>query len=288
MAKRTKILVSKTKKRILSAAGIFAAGSILGASITEPPDKTPNRSYSLLDNEIVETQGVASEETTGNSENDDEFIQSIMKSKETTEKIEEPTVAEVPVSDTILDTETEIVVDEIPESAAETVTNWFEFEKDGSEETTPETFTVDGTKDWFEESPEEDIEILPELPAVDSDWMSGQEKSSIETEPSVVTLGETSSMTSELVAQLEGIAFFWAPSGEKIHVDPTCRSFKKGITYAGTLEEATSVRSGGWCGICSKNVDTTYNFYATREILEACYTYNDFLSGIPSDAFHNR
>ncbi len=303
MAKRKKTPVSKNKKRVLSAAGLFAAGSILGAAITEPPDETPNRVYSLLDNELVETQETASEETSGN---DNKFIQSIMTPETITEKVEEDKIfEEYPVPDA--DPETEMIANE--NSETEFVSNWFE--EDIIEEEPPKTdIAVDNStsdifewenwndtydnseneavaKDWFEEEPKEEVGFLSESPMTDSNWMTGQDESSIETETSLVILSETSSMNSELVAQLEGIAFFWAPSGEKVHIDPTCRSFKKGITFAGTLEEAKSVRTEGWCGICSKSVDPTYNFYATREILEACYTYNDFLAGIPADAFQD-
>lgn len=91
-----------------------------------------------------------------------------------------------------------------------------------------------------------------------------------------------SGMTAERIAELTGVAVFWAPTGEKVHCNPECRTFKRGYTFAGTLEQARTVRSEGWCGICSKKV--TYA-YATAENLAECYTYEDFCAGIPDDAF---
>lgn len=98
---------------------------------------------------------------------------------------------------------------------------------------------------------------------------------------------EDSSLTSEMIYELEGIAFFWAPSGNKVHLSPNCRSFKKGYTFAGTLEQAQSVRTGGWCGTCSKyaNSETNENAYATKEALAYCYSYSDYVSQVPAAAF---
>jgi len=92
-----------------------------------------------------------------------------------------------------------------------------------------------------------------------------------------------SSLSTERISHLIGNAVFWAPTGNKIHLDPSCSSFKAGITYAGTLQEAQSVRTEGWCGICSKyaTATTTSSSYATAEILVNCYTYEDYLNQIP-------
>lgn len=87
---------------------------------------------------------------------------------------------------------------------------------------------------------------------------------------------------------LEGIAFFWAPTGDKVHMDPNCRSFKTWYTFAGTLEEVRTVRTKGWCGYCAQdaNGSTTTNPMATAAVLEKCYSYNDYINGIPADAFN--
>lgn len=91
-----------------------------------------------------------------------------------------------------------------------------------------------------------------------------------------------SSMTEELAKSLEGIAVFWAPTGSKIHLDHECSSFKLGVAYAGTLDEAQSVRSGGWCGKCAKGQgEYVKNYHATVDVILDCYTYSDYLNGIP-------
>lgn len=97
-----------------------------------------------------------------------------------------------------------------------------------------------------------------------------------------------SSITTELIEELQGLAVFWAPQGTKIHLDPACRSFKLGVTYAGTYDQALTVRKSGWCGWCSQgsnNSDFTTNSKATKEVLSNCYTYDDFLNQIPAVEF---
>lgn len=108
-----------------------------------------------------------------------------------------------------------------------------------------------------------------------------------ETEPPITITHTDSSLTVENVCDLEGVAFFWAPSGNKVHLHSDCWSFQTGYIFAGTLEEAESVRTGGWCGICSKtaNSETKTNPHATKEALADCYSYSDFLHGIPAKAF---
>lgn len=100
--------------------------------------------------------------------------------------------------------------------------------------------------------------------------------------------GATAAVKTTSENSLVGVAFFWAPTGDKVHMDPNCRSFKKGYTYAGTLTQAKSVRTKGWCGYCAKgaNASTTTNSAATAKALEKCYTYNDYLNGYPADAFN--
>lgn len=92
-----------------------------------------------------------------------------------------------------------------------------------------------------------------------------------------------STMTQARMNALRGIAVFWAPTGNKIHSSPTCRSFKTGVAYAGTYEQAVSVRTDGWCGICGGFTET--NPHAVDYFLDDCYTFEDFAAQIPAEAF---
>lgn len=107
-----------------------------------------------------------------------------------------------------------------------------------------------------------------------------------ETEPPVTITHKDSTLSPELVEALDGVAAFWAPTGKKIHLDPFCRSFYE-VKYAGTVEEANTVKEGGWCGICSKdaNENTKSNRNATPEVIADCYSYQDYINGIPAGAF---
>jgi hypothetical protein len=96
-----------------------------------------------------------------------------------------------------------------------------------------------------------------------------------------VPIGST--MTQERMNALRGIAVFWAPTGNKIHSSPTCRSFKSGITYAGTYEQAVSVRTDGWCGICGSFTET--NPHAVDYLLDDCYTFEDYTARVPAEVF---
>lgn len=44
---------------------------------------------------------------------------------------------------------------------------------------------------------------------------------------------------------------YWGQTGEKIHINPDCRTIKNGA-ISGTLEEAKTEGRDGWCGVCSK------------------------------------
>ena len=55
---------------------------------------------------------------------------------------------------------------------------------------------------------------------------------------------------------LENVAVFWTPSDGKIHLDPACRAFGT-VCFAGTLEEAQSVRTAGWCLWCAEHLAGT-------------------------------
>jgi hypothetical protein len=110
-----------------------------------------------------------------------------------------------------------------------------------------------------------------------------------ETEPPQKTITIThkdSSLSPEMVEALEGVAAFWAPTGTKIHLNPFCRMFH-GTVYAGTVEEANSVKFEGWCGVCSKhaNENTKTNVNATPEVIADCYSYSDYINQIPAEAF---
>lgn len=90
-----------------------------------------------------------------------------------------------------------------------------------------------------------------------------------------------STMTQERINALRGVAVFWAPTGNKIHSDSNCRSFKNGVAYAGTYEQAITVRTDGWCGICGSFTEN--NPHAVDFHLEKCYTFEDFNAGLPVD-----
>ena len=110
-----------------------------------------------------------------------------------------------------------------------------------------------------------------------------------ETEPPKKTITIThkdSSLSPEMVEALEGVAAFWAPTGTKIHLNPFCRMFQ-GTVYAGTVEEANSVKFEGCCGVCSKhaNENTKTNVNATPEVIADCYSLEDYLNQIPASAF---
>lgn len=44
---------------------------------------------------------------------------------------------------------------------------------------------------------------------------------------------------------------YWGQTGEKIHINPDCRTIKNGA-ISGTLDEAKAEGRNGWCGVCSK------------------------------------
>ncbi len=161
--------------------------------------------------------------------------------------------------------------------------------------------------------PEPEQTIEPEIPVVEEpapivwdDWNTVPEEDTAVFEPvyveptpepvwteptqTITIVHEDSSMTQELIEQLEGVAVFWAPTGDKIHLNHECRSFQLGVSFAGTLAEAQSVREKGWCGWCAKNQTSasyTTNRNATSAVLAECYTYNDYLNGIPASVFND-
>lgn len=112
-----------------------------------------------------------------------------------------------------------------------------------------------------------------------------------ETEPPKKTITIThkdSSLSPEMVEALEGVAAFWAPTGTKIHLNPFCSRLQE-VVYAGTVEDANSVKDGGWCGVCSKyaNENSKTNKNATPEVIADCYSLEDYLNQIPAEFFDN-
>ncbi len=92
-----------------------------------------------------------------------------------------------------------------------------------------------------------------------------------------------STMTQARINSLRGIAVFWAPTGNKIHSDSNCRTFKNGVAYAGTYDQAVSVRTNDWCGICGGF--TELNPHAVDYYLENCYTFEDYAAQIPAEVY---
>lgn len=296
-----KRIQKKTKhtKSILTAVGIFTAGSIFGAVVHGPSVSTVDElpvSYSSesISSEFsaessvhslsIDDEGAIAEmETTFDilpiheEPSDNEVAPEIITESENIESIASPEDF-LFGSEWMTDEETEVEAVTITEPGSvidkEPDWEWGEWDTVSSESATEDSII-------YEPIYEESVSISD--PVEEDDWMKTEDT---DTAQPVVILHEDSSMTPALIEQLEGTAFFWAPSGNKIHINPTCRSFKKGYTFAGTLDEAQSVRTDGWCGICSKNAaSSTSNSYAAAEILAACYTYSDFLAGIPADAF---
>lgn len=146
----------------------------------------------------------------------------------------------------------------------------------------------------IEEPPPEPIVEQPSL----SEPIVSDSELPAEDPISVITITyDDSSMTQELIEELEGIAVFWAPTGNKTHLAPTCPSFKDGqiFHFAGSLDEAQSVRTEGWCKMCADHLFETDNSvfleegndFATAENLASSYTYNDYLNGVPTSAFND-
>jgi hypothetical protein len=154
---------------------------------------------------------------------------------------------------------------------------------------TPEVPVYDEYPDWMEGL------FVPSdpLPAPEeNDWMDtpAWEKPGSADIGSVPEDTQSSSMTEELAGMLENIAVFWSTADNKIHLDPACTS---GTLFAGTVEEAQTVRTDGWCRRCAEHLDGTSNevFYikgnafAVTESLLDCYSFSDYLRKIPADAF---
>lgn len=44
---------------------------------------------------------------------------------------------------------------------------------------------------------------------------------------------------------------YWGHTGEKLHIDPNCRTIKNGA-LSGSLDEAKAAGHSSWCQVCSK------------------------------------
>jgi len=271
--------------RILTIAGLFTAGSVVGASVDF--DSLLELDYMIPS--VQTTQRSDYEETNSNddiSENEWDTIQIpavsewIDSDESGGEEVTEPTVPE---------TEPEQKTPEIPEQPLKEQPIISEIPSPETESAALPEQEIESvfSDDWMEAVfvPSEKTESVPE---VTTDWMENTEE--FIQENSIPA--NTSSMTSELAGMLEGIAVFWTKSGEKIHLNPSCRSFENDtVRYAGTLEEAQALRTGGWCKLCAEHWSETDNsefyikgnIYSTKEILLNSYTYSDFCNGIPAD-----
>lgn len=293
MAKRKTKIPAKIKtgyrRKLAAAAGIFAAGSFLGASFDASSVPayfeilTP--SVTTLTDRTETPAPAETAQTLSAPQSPSDTVQEPEKAEtptpvtppavEVQQKPEpEPVPAPVPTPEPapVPAPDPESVPEITPPSAAE-----------------PEPAPEPGWMDAIFVPAEQPSPV----PAPEPDnWMENAASSGQAPSPAVPVSPETPSMTEELAGMLENVAVFWAPSGGKIHLDPACRSFTT-VCYAGTLEEAQTVRTEGWCRLCAEHLDGTDNavFYvkgnvcATAEQLLRSYTYSDFVNRIPASAF---
>lgn len=293
MPKRKK--KTKHTKGILTAAGLFTAGSIVGAAfdfssisgfveITAPSlnavlsaSDTPEENEETTQFLSAETENAYTPEKPEETEKAD-FAETPSVSENTETAVPEPTPAPAPdpVPEPNLVSEPNFISEPVVEPMAEP-------------EPQPE---AEPQSDWMEAIFVPASDASSEPPA--EDWMITEPDDAAPFQ-TITPSPETSSMTDELAGMLESIAVFWTPSGEKIHLDPACRAFENGqnIRFAGTLEEAQSVCPDGWCKWCTEHLYGTENSvfyvkgnpYAALEPLTFSYTYDDYLNKIPASAF---
>lgn len=283
----------KYLKKLTAAVGIFAAGSVVGAEVdfsalspyfelavpisTEASvsdSSTSSRDETTADIDVNDTT-VPNTKTDDTAYTNDTVVETekvVYEVSDTPEITYEPSYSE---PDSSLDTGEDIVpsteptLDTAPNTDYETI---FDEIAGGNSDNVAEkdndlTYKSD---DWME------AVFVPS----DASGNLGESNGSAE-----VTGADGSSMTAELAGMLENVAVFWTRSGEKIHLDPNCRSVGD-VHYAGTLEEAQSVRTGGWCKQCAEHLAGTDNatFYikgnvlATYESLISSYTYEDYIN----------
>jgi len=280
------IIMAKRKKkkllsnRIMAIAGLFTAGSIVGAAVDFDSLLELNYTIPSLHTSDIEIKENISSEAVVETERD--TIQVPV--------IQEAEGSDIPVTESVVqDTEKEQVDEpQMPEQAVtEPPVNEKESEPFYDE---PESKPA-SSEDWRNDDWMEALFVpaeQPESPPTTSiDWMEKPE----EPVQSGTVLPKASSMTPDLAGMLEGIAVFWTSSGEKIHLNPSCRSFEKNtVRYTGTIEEAQTVRTE-WCRLCAEHLagtDTSEfyikgNIYSTKEILLNSYTYSDYCNGIPGN-----
>ncbi len=267
--------------RIMAIAGLFTAGSIVGASVdfdsllelnyTIPSLQISDFIENTSSGDIIETE----RDTIQVPNVQETEISDIPVTEPAVQETEQEKIAEQPIPEQVVTEQP--IISEPPVQEKET--NPFP---------EPESAPVP-SEDWRNDDWMEALFVPAEQPesspTTSTDWMEKSE------EPVQFDTGSSnaSSMTSELAGMLEGIAVFWTPSGEKIHLNPSCRSFEENtVRYAGTLEEAQTVRTE-WCKLCAEHLagtDTSEfyikgNIYSTKEILLDSYTYSDYCNGIP-------
>ena len=66
--------------------------------------------------------------------------------------------------------------------------------------------------------------------------------------PSTTTTTTASALTT---AKVNPKIVYWGHTGEKLHIDPNCRTIKNGA-LSGSLDEAKAVGHSDWCQVCSK------------------------------------
>lgn len=270
MAKRSlTLLPTKYRRKLLTAAGIFAAGSVVGSSLEVP---SMSAYFEVIAPEIIKIT---------------DSITSVQLSGETAETSrEEPVIPSDPQPAEPSVSAPEQPAVQSPEPAPEV----------SVPEVTPLPDPAPVPEIPTETEPEEDwmtgifvpAEPVPAPETPYDDWMEVPSWQSPESAPSSP---DTSSMTEELAGLLENLAVFWSSADNKIHLDPACPD--AAVLFAGTVEEAQTVRTDGWCRRCAEHLDGTDNtvFYikgnsfAVRETLISVYTYSDYLNGIPSEEF---
>ncbi len=292
MAKRkTQLIPTKYRKKLLTAAGIFAAGSFVGSALEIPPMSA----YF----EITTPDSAEIAETVTPSPAPEETFQSLSAETEAP-YIPPETEAQIPPSPVtpaapLPETKPEETVPEAVPAPEPPAVQW----QEPVPEPSAPAVTPKEDSDWMEgifipASPLPETPV-PESPALwEDDWMASLwPEPEPDPAPSVSTPSspDTSSMTDELAVMLENIAVFWSNADNKIHLDPTCPGAS--VLFAGTVEEAQTVRNAGWCRRCAEHLDGTDNTtfyikgnpYASVEAVAASYSYGDYQQGIPADAF---
>lgn len=271
--------------RIMAIAGLFTAGSIVGSSVDfdsllELNYTIPSLQISDLNENTSSDDGVISEterDTIQVSTVQEPDISDTFVTEPVAQVISKEQIAEPPMSEQVIPEQT--LVSEYPIEKRET-------EPSQEPKSTPVPNDDWRQDDWMEALfvPEERPEVYP-ISSID--WMEEEE---VLVQPDAVSTNP-SSMTSELAGMLEGIAVFWDPFGDRIHLNPSCRSFEENtVRYTGTLEEAQTI-CAEWCKLCAEHLIGTEssefyikgNIYSTKEILLNSYTYNDYCNGIPSN-----